>query len=177
MCWPSLGTAGAGDRNVQEGWCKWSPRARGAKDGNSGNAALARLQALLQELHQLWAASPEAFRARYLEVTWEVVRLAHAADLSSAAAAGAGEPASALHYAAGCGCLEACEALLDRCGRLHAAADAMGQTPLFWAAQGGLRYTVQLLLRRGDAGGPLGAALGRRGGPRGRGGLSVGGAA
>ncbi|CAE8612287.1 unnamed protein product [Polarella glacialis] len=58
-------------------------------------------------------------------------------------------PPTVLHFAAGCGSLEVCKAILARAGRLNFATDAAGQTPLFWAAQSGLCATVELLRQSG----------------------------
>ena len=76
------------------------------------------------------------------------MRLAELADFAGYALVH-GDLPSALHYAAGCGCLEACATLLTRCGRLNFATDAARQTPLFWAVESGLCRTADLLLQHG----------------------------
>mmetsp|Transcript_153528 Transcript_153528/g.490831 ORF Transcript_153528/g.490831 Transcript_153528/m.490831 type:complete len:461 (+) Transcript_153528:171-1553(+) len=114
-----------------------------------GEADLARLHHLLQWLHELQATRPESFREAYATTTREAVQLARTADFSRHSLPRMGALPSVLHFAAGCGCLEACAAILARCGRLNFAIDPSGQTPLFWAAQSGLCNTLRLLLRHG----------------------------
>jgi len=110
---------------------------------------LSRLHYLLREMHDLRTSCPQAFHDAYATTVREVVKLAGEADFEGHGMPRSGEPPSALHFAAGCGCLEACAALLLRCGRLNFAVDPAGQTPLFWAAQSGLCNTLRLLLQQG----------------------------
>lgn len=107
-------------------------------------AAVARLHSVLFELHSLWVSNRLSFHSIYDATAQEAVHLAHIADFHSYDKA-----PSALHYAAGCGCTEACVALLLRCPLLNANADTAGQTPIFWAAQSGLCGTVELLCKHG----------------------------
>merc|ERR1719265_37779 len=101
-----------------------------------------------REMHNLHASDPAAFRASYNDRAKEVAQLAELANYRGYAMR-QGEPPCALHYVAGCGCLEACTSILQQCGRLNFVSDTAGQTALFWAAQSGLRSTVSLLLQHG----------------------------
>lgn len=116
--------------------------------GGVVDAPLVSLHNRLREMHRLRDVDPAAFRASYEARAQEAVRLAESANYKGYALR-QGEPPCALHYAAGCGCLEACTSILQRCERLNFVADTAGQTALFWAAQSGLRSTVSLLIRYG----------------------------
>ncbi|CAK0844647.1 unnamed protein product [Prorocentrum cordatum] len=135
----------------------------------AGGSSAERLREVLRHLHSLSARDPREFRAAYPAAAAEAVSLAERADvrvaarapplgrlggaLGPAAGIGAAEQArasaepSALHYAAGCGCLEACWAAAGRCPGLLLAGDAAGGTPLHWAAAAGLCETTALLLQ------------------------------
>lgn len=109
---------------------------------------LQRLEDELRTLHNLRASQPELFRAAYAKLSASAEASVELADFEGYGLRHCGQP-TALHFAAGCGCLEACVALLGRCGRLNFATDAAGQTPLIWAAESGLCVTAQLLLEKG----------------------------
>lgn len=109
---------------------------------------LARLEDELRTLHSLRASQPELFRAAYEKLSASAEQSAGLADFEGYGLRHYGQP-TALHFAAGCGCLEVCIALLGRCGRLNFATDAAGQTPLIWAAESGLCSTAQVLLDKG----------------------------
>lgn len=123
------------------------PLQRPALDAASGEADLSRLCGLLQWLHGLCTTRPDEFRVEYAAVTQEAMQLVRSADFSSHCLPRSGALPSVLHFAAGCGCLEVCAALLARCGRLNFAVDPSGRTPLLWATPHGLCNTLCLLLR------------------------------
>jgi len=108
-----------------------------------------RLHELLRAMHHLRQTDSSAFRESYAASASEAVKLAQAGCFDGYVPERRSREPSALHYAAGCGCLEACSALLERCGRLNFVVDLSGQTPLFWAAQSGFRSTAAVLLRHG----------------------------
>ncbi|CAK0824198.1 unnamed protein product, partial [Prorocentrum cordatum] len=91
--------------------------------------------------------APEAFCAEYAATTARAVELLARSEGDALLVGAGGE--TCLHYAAGCGCLEACSSLLGRRGALNFQQDALGQTPLFWAARRGMVQTAQLLLAHG----------------------------
>jgi len=113
---------------------------------------------MLREMYQTSWRAPEAFRWEYVGSTVRAVALVEAsmhAALDAAEDDGRGDApgANALHYAAGCGCVEACAALLRRRAGLNFHQDGHGATPLIWAARRGLARTAELLLNHGaDAG-------------------------
>eukprot|EP00930_Biecheleria_cincta_P055038 TRINITY_DN41407_c0_g1_i1.p1 TRINITY_DN41407_c0_g1~~TRINITY_DN41407_c0_g1_i1.p1 ORF type:complete len:437 (+),score=81.65 TRINITY_DN41407_c0_g1_i1:49-1359(+) len=109
---------------------------------------LQRLEDELRTLHSLRASQPEVFRAAYEKLSASAEASVELADFEGYGLRHCGQP-TALHFAAGCGCLEVCVALLARCGRLNFATDAAGQTPLIWAAESGLCATAQVLLDKG----------------------------
>eukprot|EP00931_Biecheleriopsis_adriatica_P043416 TRINITY_DN24828_c0_g1_i2.p1 TRINITY_DN24828_c0_g1~~TRINITY_DN24828_c0_g1_i2.p1 ORF type:complete len:383 (-),score=57.62 TRINITY_DN24828_c0_g1_i2:225-1334(-) len=106
---------------------------------------LLRLEELLRELHRL-RSRPSEFRRRFTELTADAPALVALVHFEGYGIAPRGSP-TVLHFAAGCGCLEVCAALLRHCSRLNFATDAARQTPLLWAAQSGLCDTVRLLLK------------------------------
>lgn len=95
----------------------------------------------------------EAFRAEYATSTafvvaaLEEVSLEDLEDPTTRDAAGRVE--TALHYAAGSGCLEACSVLLQRFPQLSFQPDRHGHTPLMWAVRHGLTGVAELLVRHG----------------------------
>lgn len=104
--------------------------------------------------------APSAFHAEYqATVTWVLELIDQSAPQKlevpptypegHSRSADAVPGASALHYAAGCGCLEVCELLLKRCVRLNFQTDGQGQTPLTWAATHGMAQIAELLLSQG----------------------------
>lgn len=107
------------------------------------------LLSLLRDMHRQRTLDPNAFARLYPERAREAVFLATRANLEGQATMSHGTAPSALHYAAGCGCLEACERLMTSYPKLGFCTDPAGQTPLGWAAQSGLRGTVALLLSHG----------------------------
>jgi len=113
---------------------------------NSGSEHLLQLQNLLRRMHLLHNSDPSAFYRGYAAKAKEAVSLMDAANFEGYAMQHRLGP-TVLHYAAGCGCLEVCSRLLERCIRLNFVPDAAGQTPLFWAAACGFCGTVDLLLR------------------------------
>jgi len=129
--------------------CRGSQGARALSlDNKAVDAPLVALHNRLREMHNLFAVDSDAFQASYNARAKEVAWLAEAANYRGYAMR-QGEAPCALHYAAGCGCLEACAGILRRCGRLNFVGDTAGQTALFWAAQSGLRSTVSLLIQHG----------------------------
>lgn len=101
-------------------------------------------------------ADSRAFRADYAALTSHVVRVIQAAAQTQLQEIGSysdGESATALHCAASCGCLEACDLLLQRCPSLILQVDSLGRSPLHWAAGRGLNRTSDLLLQHGASGG------------------------
>lgn len=112
------------------------------------DAPLVALHNRLREMHNLFSLDSDAFQASYNARAKEIAQLAEAANYRGYAMR-QGEAPCALHYAAGCGCLEACAGILRQCERLNFVADTAGQTALFWAAQSGLRSTVSLLMQHG----------------------------
>ncbi|CAE8595003.1 unnamed protein product [Polarella glacialis] len=109
---------------------------------------LERLEDELRTLHQLRFVDQEAFKHAYRERIDRSEGLALVVDYEGYGLLRFGPP-TVLHFAAGCGSLEVCKAILARAGRLNFATDAAGQTPLFWAAQSGLCATVELLRQSG----------------------------
>lgn len=104
---------------------------------------------VLQDLYASSCQAPEAFRAEYSGTTHYVLTLIEESDLSDLEATGAGGCSgseNALHFAAGCGCIEACSLLLQRSMRLNFQQDGQGHTPLFWAVRHGMVRTAELLL-------------------------------
>ncbi|CAK9031200.1 Ankyrin repeat [Durusdinium trenchii] len=84
--------------------------------------------------------APEAFQAEYEASSNRVLSILQSLLL---------DDANALHYAAGCGCLDLCEALLRQHPQLNFQEDQYGHTPLLWAVRHGMAGAMQLLLRHG----------------------------
>jgi len=109
----------------------------------------------LRDMYTTSRRDPEAYCLHYDAATRRVLSMIASADSLEQFLPGAGEILSsdrlcmpnALHYAAGCGCVEAAEALLQRNARLNYQSDGYGQTPLMWAVRHGLARTSELLLR------------------------------
>lgn len=101
---------------------------------------------ILAGLYRSSLEAPEAFQAEYEASTNRVLSILQSfqfqeVDLQL-------DDRNALHYAAGCGCLEVCEALL-RHPQLNFQEDRHGHTPLLWAVRHGMAGAMQLLLRHG----------------------------
>eukprot|EP00927_Polykrikos_kofoidii_P043126 TRINITY_DN37196_c0_g2_i1.p1 TRINITY_DN37196_c0_g2~~TRINITY_DN37196_c0_g2_i1.p1 ORF type:complete len:385 (+),score=60.52 TRINITY_DN37196_c0_g2_i1:83-1237(+) len=62
---------------------------------------------------------------------------------------GLGLGENALHRAAGSGCMESCERLLERYPRLNYEEDRNGASPLHWAARADMVDAAEILLRHG----------------------------
>eukprot|EP00929_Paragymnodinium_shiwhaense_P033710 TRINITY_DN18460_c0_g1_i2.p1 TRINITY_DN18460_c0_g1~~TRINITY_DN18460_c0_g1_i2.p1 ORF type:complete len:292 (-),score=41.66 TRINITY_DN18460_c0_g1_i2:910-1785(-) len=103
---------------------------------------------LLQRFHDLSVVNPEQFQQAYASTVRGIAAAIEGACFDDYALVQGGEP-TALHFAAGCGCLELCACLLQRCGRLNFATDRSGRTPLCWAAERGLCGTLHLLMQKG----------------------------
>eukprot|EP00435_Cladocopium_sp_Y103_P042896 s1142_g12.t1 len=102
---------------------------------------------ILAGLYRSSLEAPEAFQAEYEASTNRVLSILQSfqfqeIDLQL-------DDRNALHYAAGCGCLELCEALLRQHPQLNFQEDRHGHTPLLWAVRHGMAGTMQLLLRHG----------------------------
>jgi len=113
---------------------------------------------VLRDMYNTAWRAPEAFRMEYAAATEYVVSLINlavqlepSAALGSSLGSGAarGEQENALHFAAGCGCIEACDLLLRWNASLNFQQDARGQTPLSWAARHGMARVCELLLLKG----------------------------
>lgn len=104
---------------------------------------------LLEDFYRTSQEAPEAFRAEYESTSSHILSMLEScADHELEHGSGFGSE-NALHCAAGCGCLEVCEYLLQRCPKLNFQQDSHGHTPLFWAVRHGLLGAAQLLLRHG----------------------------
>jgi len=102
---------------------------------------------ILAGLYRSSIEAPEAFEAEYEASTNRVLSILESfqfqeVDLQL-------DDASALHYAAGCGCTEICELLLRKHPQLNFQEDHHGHTPLLWAVRHGMAGAMQLLLRHG----------------------------
>jgi len=96
--------------------------------------------------------TPRAFQAEYPSLVERALTLISAAtqsELERAVAPGDAWSENALHYAAGCGCLDACDVLARCAVRLNFSQDARGATPLLWAARHGMARAAEVLLRQG----------------------------
>eukprot|EP00929_Paragymnodinium_shiwhaense_P071234 TRINITY_DN36226_c0_g1_i1.p1 TRINITY_DN36226_c0_g1~~TRINITY_DN36226_c0_g1_i1.p1 ORF type:complete len:486 (+),score=111.14 TRINITY_DN36226_c0_g1_i1:56-1459(+) len=108
--------------------------------------------ALLRDMYELSCADAEVFKSDYPKLLEEVLPLIAQADpesLEIPALEFSARGENALHFAAGCGCVDACELLLRRAVRLNFRADCDGSLPLHWAARRGLKRTVEVLLKQG----------------------------
>mmetsp|Transcript_115766 Transcript_115766/g.180912 ORF Transcript_115766/g.180912 Transcript_115766/m.180912 type:complete len:433 (+) Transcript_115766:90-1388(+) len=117
----------------------------------SAPAPLIALHALLKQMHYTFKKDLVAFQKAYASNVQEAAKYLAQVNFEDYALKH-GDAPSVLHFAAGCGCLEICTHLLQYCRRLNFAADDVGQTPIFWSVQSGVRSTVTLLLQyRADA--------------------------
>lgn len=112
----------------------------------------AQLVEILAEMYVEAARSPVTFGMAYPQNVTLLVRLIdgvserpHALEL----ALGDTDGPNALHYAAGCGCMEVCARLLTQCPRLVFQTDEKFRTPLLWSVHRGLVATSELLLQHG----------------------------
>ncbi|CAE7467804.1 secG [Symbiodinium pilosum] len=105
---------------------------------------------ILKALYRTSLEAPEAFKAEYEATTSRILSILESFPLRREECETL-EGENALHFAAGCGSLEVCQALLERHPELNLQEDPHGHTPLFWAVRHGLVGATQLLIRRGAA--------------------------
>jgi len=112
----------------------------------------AQVVEILQDMYVEAGKSPVTFGMAYPQNVATLIHLIesvstrpHALEL----ALGDTDDPNALHYAAGCGCIEVCARLLSQCPRLLFQTDDKFRTPLQWAVKRGLVATSELLLRHG----------------------------
>lgn len=104
--------------------------------------------ALLRGMYHTACVAPEAFRLEYAASVERAVAMIEGMPLAELEDCSRRRETS-LHFAAGSGCLEACEVLLRRALVLNFRVDESGATPLLWAARHGMRRVVGLLLSHG----------------------------
>ncbi|CAE7261491.1 FCSK [Symbiodinium sp. CCMP2592] len=105
---------------------------------------------ILSGLYRASLEAPEAFQAEFEATTSRVLSILESFPLKRDELETA-QGENALHFAAGCGSLEVCQALLERHPDLIHQEDTHGHTPLFWAVRHGLAGATQLLIRKGAA--------------------------
>lgn len=115
-----------------------------------------KLMDTLKEMYREAIRSPVTFGMEYpqnvatlIQLIESIVKSGRPHALELALSLGQEEGPNALHYAAGCGCVEVCARLLTHCGRLIFQTDEKHKTPLMWAVKRGLVATTELLLRHG----------------------------
>lgn len=106
----------------------------------------------LRDMYYTACQVPDAFKIEYAASTQaalDLIMKAAAAELEGDCVGGDAWGENVLHFAAGCGCMEACELLLRRHPRLNFQQDRKGATALIWAVRHGMVRVVQLLLEHG----------------------------
>jgi len=107
---------------------------------------------VLRALYDSYLYAPEAFKAEYAGSTEFILALIESSTPEDIVNVGPEQNVygtSLLHYAAGCGCIEVCHVLLERCASLNFQEDGNGQTPLLWAAKHGMLRIAEILLHYG----------------------------
>lgn len=101
----------------------------------------------LRRMYEKACSAPETFRLEYRASVERALALIESCDAADLQIGDGLTEETGLHYAAGCGSIEVCIALVRECPGLVHRQDSQGRTPLLWAVHHGMLATADLLLR------------------------------